>query len=218
MIGWVRAKVSYNYIAFKGLAAGGCARAWRSLELHRSNSRNVGLGVANVLIPVRCCRVVRMTSLDICFATEILRRNVTLSTPFYIVQVRGVCEASHLVIPHLCREVQIRGRSCTEWMSSTALIHAPGTLPRAHVSWAPSCALGYADRVSSVSRTHNSFLQDDAMLSDPGDLIVDLTPFIQGAGEAWWSPEAVSAGKQPDMNRAHIQRCRQVRGHGLTWA
>jgi len=102
--------------------------------------------------------------------------NVTLSTPFYIVQ-----GSQNTWTYMYSMDVFNCSGSCT-WDAAT----------KARVLGAELCAW------------------DDAMLSDPGDLLVDLSPFIQGVGEAWWSPEAVSAGNQPDMNRAHIQRCRQI--------
>lgn len=55
---------------------------------------------------------------------------------------------------------------------------------------------------------------DDAVGSDSGDLAMQLTPYILGVAEAWWSPQAATSGKAPDAMRAHHHRCRLgQRGH-----
>ena len=49
---------------------------------------------------------------------------------------------------------------------------------------------------------------DDAAGTDAGDLAMQITPYILGVAEAWWSPRAATSGKAPDAMRAHHQRCR----------
>lgn len=49
---------------------------------------------------------------------------------------------------------------------------------------------------------------DDAAGSDAGDLALQITPYIFGASEAWWSAQKDTSGKAPDAMRAHHQRCR----------
>ena len=51
---------------------------------------------------------------------------------------------------------------------------------------------------------------DDAAETDAGDLVIELTPYILGVAEAWWSPQAVTSGATPDESRAHVHRCRMV--------
>ena len=55
---------------------------------------------------------------------------------------------------------------------------------------------------------------DDASEADSGDLYMELTPYIFGVSEAWWSPQAhtnaASASGGPDGFRAHTQRCRMI--------
>ena len=50
----------------------------------------------------------------------------------------------------------------------------------------------------------------DAAETDASDLVVQLTPYLLGVAEAWWSPQAVTSGVAPDEARAHAQRCRMV--------
>jgi hypothetical protein len=49
---------------------------------------------------------------------------------------------------------------------------------------------------------------DDAAGTDSGDLAMQITPYILGAAEAWWSPRANTSGVAVDEGRAHHQRCR----------
>ena len=49
---------------------------------------------------------------------------------------------------------------------------------------------------------------DDAAGTDSGDLAMQITPFIMGAAEAWWSPRAYTSGVAVDEGRAHHHRCR----------
>lgn len=51
---------------------------------------------------------------------------------------------------------------------------------------------------------------DDAAQTDSADVMVSITPFILGVGEAWWSPQAATSGVTPDEGRLHDQRCRLV--------
>lgn len=51
---------------------------------------------------------------------------------------------------------------------------------------------------------------DDAAQTDSGDLLVSITPYLLGVGEAFWSPQAVTSGHAPDESRAHVHRCRMV--------
>jgi hexosaminidase len=51
---------------------------------------------------------------------------------------------------------------------------------------------------------------DDAAGTDSGDLAVQITPFIFGVSESWWSPQAATSGQDPDESRAHVQRCRLI--------
>lgn len=51
---------------------------------------------------------------------------------------------------------------------------------------------------------------DDAAQTDSADLMVSLTPYILGVGEAWWSPRAATSGVAPDEGRLHNFRCKLV--------
>lgn len=51
---------------------------------------------------------------------------------------------------------------------------------------------------------------DDAAESDAGDLVIELTPYLLGVSEAWWSPQAATSGVTPDDSRAHVHRCRMI--------
>jgi hexosaminidase len=49
---------------------------------------------------------------------------------------------------------------------------------------------------------------DDAAQTDSGDLWISLTPYMIGVAEAWWSPQSMTSGVNPDEERAHAHRCR----------
>lgn len=49
---------------------------------------------------------------------------------------------------------------------------------------------------------------DDAAGTDSGDIAMQVTPYILGAAEAWWSPRANTSGVAVDEGRAHHHRCR----------
>jgi hexosaminidase len=51
---------------------------------------------------------------------------------------------------------------------------------------------------------------DDAAETDSGDIWMQLTPYMIGVAEAWWSPQSFTSGNSPDETRAHIHRCRMV--------
>jgi hexosaminidase len=50
---------------------------------------------------------------------------------------------------------------------------------------------------------------DDAVTSDAGDVLVDITPYLYAVAETWWSPTSVTH-QPPDQNRLHMARCRLV--------
>jgi len=51
---------------------------------------------------------------------------------------------------------------------------------------------------------------DDAAGTDSGDLFMQVTPFLIGVAESWWSPQKDTSGVSPDEGRAHMHRCRLV--------
>ena len=51
---------------------------------------------------------------------------------------------------------------------------------------------------------------DDAAETDASDLSMELTPYLLGVSEAWWSPRNLTSGVVPDGARAHVQRCRMI--------
>ena len=50
----------------------------------------------------------------------------------------------------------------------------------------------------------------DAAETDGSDVAVQLTPYLLGVSEPWWSPQSVTSGAVPDDTRAHVHRCRMV--------
>ncbi len=84
-----------------------------------------------------------------------------------------------------------------------------------HFTWEQMYAVDLANFTggnSSAAMQHVSGGEicawDDAAGTDSGDLSIQITPYIFGAAEAWWSPQALTSGKAPDAMRAHHQRCR----------
>ena len=51
---------------------------------------------------------------------------------------------------------------------------------------------------------------DDAAQTDAGDLAMQVTPYLLGVAEAWWSPQNATSGVAPDEGRAHMHRCRMI--------
>lgn len=65
---------------------------------------------------------------------------------------------------------------------------------------------------AAVARVKGGMLcaWDDAAQTDASDLLVQLSPYLLGVAEAWWSPQAATSGVTPDDARAHVQRCRML--------
>jgi hexosaminidase len=51
---------------------------------------------------------------------------------------------------------------------------------------------------------------DDAAETDAGDILMQLTPYVLGVSEAWWSPQETTSGTDVPEARAHVHRCRMV--------
>lgn len=49
---------------------------------------------------------------------------------------------------------------------------------------------------------------DDAAITDSGNVVTALTPYLEAVAETWWS--TVQNGTEPDYERFSIQRCRTV--------
>ena len=96
----------------------------------------------------------------------------------------------------------------------TQLTQQNGATP--HFTWQQMYATDLANFTSNSSTAISRVLGgelavwDDAAQTDSADVMVSITPFILGVGEAWWSPQAATSGVAPDEGRLHDQRCRLV--------
>ena len=84
-----------------------------------------------------------------------------------------------------------------------------------HFTWEQMYAVDLANFTGGNSSTAMQHVSggeicawDDAAGTDSGDLSIQISPYIFGVAEAWWSPQALTSGKAPDAMRAHHQRCR----------
>lgn len=85
-----------------------------------------------------------------------------------------------------------------------------------HFTWQDMYSTDPTNATAPMSPAQQALVQggelcawDDAVTSDAGDILVDITPYLFAVAETWWSPTTVTHSP-PDLNRLHMARCRIV--------